>query len=115
MHWPRRVALAPGLAVAGALYFFANGLGVMGMPILSAFSMESVQRRERASTIGLTHLAFDMLNTPSTYLAGACIARAQYGWTFGLASAVIVAWALVFLRFFGRRQAAARPAFIAGD
>lgn len=108
------LAWAPGLVVAGVLYFFANGLRVMGLPILSAFSMEQVQRRERATTIGLTHLAFDILNTPSTYLAGAWIAGANYGWPFSLAAGVVAVWALLFLRFFDRQSAARSPAPVTG-
>ncbi len=109
------LAWAPGLAAAGVFFFFANGLRVMGLPILSAFSMERVQRRERATTIGMTHLAFDILSTPGTYLAGAWIAGANYGWPFGLAAGVVAVWALLFLRFFDRHSVAPSPAPVTGD
>jgi MFS family permease len=103
------MAWMPGLWLAGASYLMANGLRVMAFPIFSAFSMERVQRRERATTIGLTHFAFDILNTPSTYLAGAWLAGANYGLPFGLTAGFVLLWVLFFHQFFGERVPLLQP------
>lgn len=104
------IALVPGLFLAGGAFVLANGLRVMGMPILSAFSMESVGKGERASTVGLTHMAFDILNTPSTYIAGAWLAGAYYSRPFAIAAGVLVLWTLLLLKFFSARVPAPQVA-----
>lgn len=45
--------------------------------------------------------------------AGAWIAQANYAWPFGLAGGVVVLWALLLLRFFGRPAVLPSPASVA--
>lgn len=62
--------------------------------------MEAVKPQERASTIGLTHLTFDVMFSPAQLMAGYLMAAGNFLALYAVAAAVSALAGLVFYWFF---------------
>lgn len=105
------MALSPFLGIGVAAYLFRGFFAMMARPIHQTFSMETVQKRERATTVGAMHMAFDVLLAPSSIWAGIMLAGGNYAMPYFIASAAIFTSASMYLLFFNKveKERLAKP------
>jgi MFS family permease len=87
--------------IRGAIY-------TITMPLRNQLSMMFVVSRERATTAGITHMAFDLGGGAGAFLAGAMIVGGEFLGVFSLASALIAVPALLYYVFFAKMEDARR-------
>jgi predicted MFS family arabinose efflux permease len=69
--------------------------------VVGSFSMEVMDRNERATTAGMTHAAFDLSYGGMVFLAGFILNAGLYSLTFLVGAGLVVLHALLWFRWFG--------------
>ncbi len=87
--------------IRGAIY-------TITMPLRNQLSMMFVVSRERSTTAGITHMAFDLGGGAGAFLAGTMIVGGEFLGAFSVASALIAVPALLYYVFFAKMEDARR-------
>ncbi len=95
------MAFAPTLFLAGLFLVLRGAFSSTAFPITGSFSMEVMDRNERATTAGMTHAAFDLPFGGMVFLAGFILDAGLYSFTFLVGAGLVVLHALLWLRWFG--------------
>jgi MFS family permease len=113
------LAAVPSLTVVTVLFLVRGAMASIGLPLRNQLSMEFIAARERGTTAGFTHTAFDLGGGLGAGMAGAVIGASGFAPAFTLAAVLILAPAMLYYVFFAgleRRQRVAVPAAVpAGD
>jgi MFS family permease len=89
--------------VRGAIYYIS-------MPLRTQLSMMFVVSRERATTAGMTHMAFDLGGGVGAFLAGTMIVGGEFLGAFGVAAVLLAVPAVLYHLFFTKMEEARRNA-----
>lgn len=87
--------------VRGAIYYIS-------MPLRNQLSMMFVVSRERATTAGMTHMAFDLGGGAGAFLAGVMIVEGEFLGAFSVAAVLLAVPALLYEVFFTKMEVARR-------
>ncbi len=98
------MAFSPGYSLVILSFLLMMGFRTIGYPVAATFRMEAVLEQERASTVGLTHLSFDILFAPSQYLAGQMMNNGQFWLPYTLTAFLAVVIAVAYWVFFRRLE-----------
>lgn len=101
------VALGP-LPLVVLMYLVRNAIYAVSMPVRNQFSMELVTSRERATTAGLNHMAFDLGGSAGAGVAGGLLLGGSFTPAFIAAGLIFLVPATLYYVFFARYEA--RPA-----
>jgi MFS family permease len=95
------LAFAPTLFLAGLFLVLRGASSSLAFPVVGSFSMEVMDRNERATTAGMTHAAFDLSYGGMVFLAGFILNAGLYSLTFLVGAGLVVLHALLWFRWFG--------------
>lgn len=113
------LSAAPSLSAVTVLFLVRGATYSIGLPLRNQLSMEFITARERGTTAGFTHTAFDAGGGLGAGLAGFLIAGGGFAPAFTVAAALILLPAAGYYLFFagleGRRRAATLVPAAAGD
>lgn len=98
------MAFVPHFFLVVLFFVLMEGIRTMSFPVIATFRMEAVLEQERASTTGLTHLAFDIFVAPAELLAGVMMVKGLFWQPYTLAASLAVAIAIIFRIFFRRLE-----------
>jgi sugar phosphate permease len=107
------MAMVPSLSVVTAMFMVRGALYGVAGPLRNQLSMEFVTARERGTTAGFTHTAFDLGGGVGAGIAGLVLADGGFITAFSFASMLIMIPALLYYLFFARmetREPVAAPA-----
>ncbi|HET8644945.1 MAG TPA: MFS transporter, partial [Vicinamibacteria bacterium] len=103
------MAAAPSLSVVTVFFLVRGATYSIGQPLRNQLSMEFITAKERGTTAGFTHTAFDLGGGVGAGLAGFLIAGGGFVPAFALAAILILIPAVCYYVFFagleGRRRA----------
>lgn len=100
------LAFVPGLSVVLAFYLTRNALYSVAQPLRNQLAMEFVEGRERGTTAGFTHTAFDLGGGLGAGMAGLLITGNGFALNFLAAALLVAVPAYLYDRFFARRERA---------
>ncbi len=113
------LAVVPSLTVVAVLFLVRGAIASIALPLRNQLSMEFVAARERGTTAGFTHTAFDLGGGIGAGIAGTVIEASGFTPAFALAALLILVPAVLYYAFFAgleRHQRIAIPAAVAaGD
>ncbi len=95
------LAFAPTLFLAGLFLVLRGTFSSLAFPVVGSFSMEVMDRNERATTAGMTHAAFDLSYGGMVFFAGFILNVGLYPLTFLVGAGLIVLHVLLWFRWFG--------------
>jgi MFS family permease len=104
------VVLGP-LPLVATAYLIRTAIYAVSMPLRSQLSMELVTSRERATTAGLNHMAFDLGGAAGAGAAGALLLGGGFIPAFAVAGIIFLVPAALYHVFFARYEL--RPAPLA--
>lgn len=105
------LAFVPSLAAVTTIFLVRGALSSIGQPLRNQLAMECVTSRERGTTAGFTHTAFDLGGGLGAGLAGLLISGGGFALAFGTAAALIAVPAYLYYAFFHRlEEAPVQPA-----
>lgn len=105
------VALGP-LPLVTAVYLLRAAVYAVSMPLRNQLSMELVTARERATTAGLNHMAFDLGGSAGAGMAGVLLVGGGFAPAFAAAGLVFLVPAALYYVFFGRYETQPAPAAV---
>jgi MFS family permease len=88
------------ISVVMLVFVMRAGVASASMPLSTQLSMAYVVSRERATTAGMTHMAFDLGGAMGAVTAGALIGDGEFMAAFTVAAGVLVVPAVFYYRFF---------------
>jgi len=100
------MALVPGLSFVIAFFFLRGALYSVSMPLRQQLGMEFIVARERATTAGLTHMAFDLGGGAGALLIGFLVTGADFVPAFGTAAVILIIPAVLYYVFFLKMEQA---------
>lgn len=103
------MALVPSLEVVTTLFLVRGALSGIGAPLRNQLQMEFVSSKERGTTAGFTHMAFDLGGGVGAGMAGIIILDAGFVPVFSVAALLTLVPAYLYYVFFHRMEAEARP------
>jgi MFS family permease len=98
------MAVAPGFALVGAIYFVRQAVTRMGMPLRQSFIMTITDPDERASVAGLSGLGSQVTMAVSPVFAGELFQAVSLALPFELAGLLQLVNAALYYAFFRRRE-----------
>ncbi|MBI4199486.1 MAG: MFS transporter [Chloroflexi bacterium] len=100
------MALVPSLTAVTVFYVVRGAFYALGQPLRNQLSMEFVVAKERGTTAGFTHTAFDLGGGVGAGVAGLLItASGDFVPTFTVAATLIAVPAVLYFLFFDRMEA----------
>ncbi|MBI4233859.1 MAG: MFS transporter [Chloroflexi bacterium] len=113
------MAAVPSLSVVTVLFLVRGAMYSIGLPLRNQLAMEFISPKERGTTAGFTHTAFDLGGGAGAGIAGILIAGGGFMPVFAMAGALILVPGFLYYFFFarmeGRQQAAVMAPAAAGD
>jgi MFS family permease len=107
--WLLLMAAAPSLSAATVFFLVRGATYSIGQPLRNQLSMEFISARERGTTAGFTHTAFDAGGGVGAGMAGFLISQGGFAPVFVVAAGLILVPAVCYYLFFaaleGRRRA----------
>lgn len=98
------VAFAPSLWVAVALLLLRSALSQMDVPTRTSYVMAVVSPEERPAAASMTAVPRSLAAAVSPMLSGAMLAASSFGWPLILAGGLKIAYDLLLLMLFRKRQ-----------
>jgi MFS family permease len=98
------VAFAPSLWVAVALLLLRSALSQMDVPTRTSYVMAVVSPEERPAAASMTAVPRSLAAAVSPILSGAMLAASSFGWPLILAGGLKIAYDLLFLMLFRKKQ-----------
>ena len=98
------VAFAPSLWVAVALLLLRSALSQMDVPTRTSYVMAVVSPAERPAAASMTAVPRSLAAAVSPILSGAMLAASSFGWPLILAGGLKIAYDLLLLMLFRKRQ-----------
>jgi predicted MFS family arabinose efflux permease len=98
------VAFAPSLWVAVALLLLRSALSQMDVPTRTSYVMAVVSPEERPAAASMTAVPRSLAAAVSPMLSGAMLATSSFGWPLILAGGLKIAYDLLVLMLFRKRQ-----------
>jgi predicted MFS family arabinose efflux permease len=98
------VALAPSLWVAVVLLLLRSALSQMDVPTRTSYVMAVVSPEERPAAASMTAVPRSLAAAVSPTLSGAMLAASSFGWPLILAGGLKIAYDLLLLILFRKRQ-----------
>ena len=98
------VAFAPSLWVAVALLLLRSALSQMDVPTRTSYVMAVVSPEERPAAASMTAVPRSLAAAMSPTLSGAMLAASSFGWPLILAGGLKIAYDLLLLMLFRKRQ-----------
>jgi predicted MFS family arabinose efflux permease len=102
------MAVFSNLPLVVCFFVVRSAIYYISMPLRTQLSMLFVVSRERATTAGMTHMAFDLGGGAGAFLAGAMIAGGGFLGAFGVAAVLLAVPAWLYHVFFTRMEEAHR-------
>ncbi len=97
-----------------SLFVFRAAVYSISMPLRNQLSMAFVISRERATTAGMTHMAFDLGGAVGAITVGTMIVGGEFLVAFSVAAGLMIIPAVLYYAFFAKMEAAQRAAAPAG-
>ncbi|MBI4312739.1 MAG: MFS transporter [Chloroflexi bacterium] len=104
------MALVPSFSVVTALFLFRGAMYSISQPLRNQLSMELVTSKERGTTAGFSHAAFDLGGSVGAGAAGILIAGGGFATAFTAAAILILVPAALYFTFFEKRESQSRQA-----
>jgi predicted MFS family arabinose efflux permease len=98
------VAFAPSLWVAVTLLLLRSALSQMDVPTRTSYVMALVSPDERPAAASMTAVPRSLAAAVSPMLSGAMLAASSFGWPLILAGGLKIAYDLLLLMLFRKRQ-----------
>jgi sugar phosphate permease len=98
------VAFAPSLWLAVALLLLRSALSQMDVPTRTSYVMAVVSPEERPAAASMTAVPRSLAAAVSPMLSGAMLATSSFGWPLILAGGLKIAYDLLLLMLFRKRQ-----------
>lgn len=108
------MAMVPSLSVVTVFFLVRGAMYSIAAPMRNQLSMELVSGRERGTTAGFTHAAFDLGGAGGAGMAGVLMAGGGFATAFTVAAGLIAVPAVLYYVFFARADATARSRAPAG-
>lgn len=99
------MATVPSLSVVMVMFLVRGAVYGIAGPLRNQLTMELITSKERGTTAGMTHAAFDLGGGAGAGLAGILIAGGGFTTTFVAAGVLILVPAFLYLRFFAGTEA----------
>ena len=98
------VAFAPSLWLAVALLLLRSALSQMDVPTRTSYVMAVVSPEERPAAASMTAVPRSLAAAVSPMISGAMLATSSFGWPLILAGGLKIAYDLLLLMLFRKRQ-----------
>ena len=98
------VAFAPSLWLAVALLLLRSALSQMDVPTRTSYVMAVVSPEERPAAASMTAVPRSLAAAVSPMISGAMLAASSFGWPLILAGGLKIAYDLLLLMLFRKRQ-----------
>ncbi|MFQ6012908.1 MAG: MFS transporter [Thermoplasmata archaeon] len=95
------LAFAPTLFLAGLFLVVRGAFSSLAFPVVGSFSMEVMERNERATTAGMTHAVFDLSYGGMVFLAGFLLDAGVFFLAFLVGAGLVLGHAVLWYRWFG--------------
>lgn len=102
------MAVVPSLSAVTAIFLVRNALASIGQPFRNQLTMEFISARERGTTAGFTHTAFDLGGGVGAGIAGLLIVDNGFGLLFLVAALLTLVPGFLYYWFFDRIEAESR-------
>ena len=99
---------APSLAAVTTIFLVRGAIYSIGMPLRNQLTMEFIDPKERGTTAGFTHTAFDIGGGLGAGIAGVLILDSGFGYAFTAAALLILVPAVFYYVFFDPLETKAR-------
>ncbi len=99
------MAVVPSLSAVTVFFLLRGALYSIAQPLRTQLSMELVTARERGTTAGFTHTAFDLGGGVGAGMAGLLITAGGFTTAFSMAAALILVPAVLYYVFFAQVDA----------
>ncbi|MBM2832076.1 MAG: putative permease (major facilitator superfamily) [Dehalococcoidia bacterium] len=96
------MAFIPSLPLVVLFFLLQRAFWGISMPLRNQLAMELVVTRERGTTNGLIHAAFDILGSPAAALAGLIMATGNFALAFSIAAVFMAVPGLMYYYFFAK-------------
>ncbi|MFN8559364.1 MAG: MFS transporter [Dehalococcoidia bacterium] len=94
------MAVVPSLSFVTFLFLARSAVYSLAMPLREQLNMEFITARERGTTAGFTHMAFDLGGGAGAILAGLLITGSGFLPTFSVAALLVLLPAVFYYRYF---------------
>jgi predicted MFS family arabinose efflux permease len=91
----------PGITLVTFFFLIRGSIYGFSLPLGNQISMELVVSKERGTTAGATHAAFDLGGGVGALTAGGMVAASGFAAAFAVASALFLVPALLYYTYFG--------------
>ncbi len=102
------MTLSSNLPLVVFLFVVRGAIYSISMPLRNQLSMAFVVSRERATTAGLTHMAFDLGGAIGAVVVGALIVGGEFLGAFSVAAGLLIVPAVLYYVFFAKMEHAQR-------
>lgn len=104
------MVVSTNLPLVASLFVLRGAVYAISMPLRNQLSMMFVVSRERATTAGLTHMAFDLGGAVGAGVVGVLIVGGEFLGAFSVAAGLIIVPAVLYYVFFAKMEEARRAA-----
>ena len=102
------MAVVPSFSTVAMIFLMRSAVYGIAMPLREQLNMEFITARERGTTAGFTHTAFDLGGGLGAGVAALLITNGEFLPAFSAASALIIVPAVLYYRFFSGMEARSR-------
>ncbi|GEM_PF-171878 len=102
------IALVPSYTIVTSLFLIRGAMYSIAGPLRNQLSMELVTAKERGTTAGFSHAAFDLGGSVGAGVAGVLIVGGGFATAFTAAAVLILIPAVLYFTFFEKRESQAR-------
>ena len=102
------IALVPSYSIVTSIFLIRGAMYSIAQPLRNQLSMELVTAKERGTTAGFSHAAFDLGGSAGAGVAGVLIVGGGFATAFTAAAVLIFVPAVLYFTFFEKRETEAR-------